>query len=565
MIAFSDNPVAAEQQMTAIIYYMTTFGFVDGSFDLSEKMEIKRWIRSLVEMRVEGMGLDDAAMKRNVIDKQVAYFDRIFERVTSEIQGLFDEAVADGERPEDFVNARLKLRCFELFTSFDPKSRGTLLFIVNQLLKADGVVHENERKFRDELMALLDHAVTELPAPSAPARAPAAAASATTLEAAQRMIASFGEHPLLQEGEEHYSRDPARMQPQMVRDHALMTQAVNLWEQQRAAGAGRIAGKQRADELSGAPFLDGFVYGIPDDGRDRELIVIGDLHGCYSCLKAALLQADFFRKVEAHRANPAGTPDVRVVFLGDYIDRGRFSYDGILRAVLHLFVTMPDNVIVLRGNHEYYVDMGDRVSGGVAPAEAIASYAPYFPKQMFDSFRYLFERMPNMLIAGDVLCVHAGIPRDELLEQRWQGLATLNDPEIRFQMMWSDPANANFIPAELQRQNARFPFGKQQFRAFMEKIGCRTLIRGHEKIDEGFKKVYDEGGIMLLNLFSAGGRENNDLPANASYRSVTPMALTVRRAGGRTSIVPWAIEWQAWNQPSMNGFMRRPSEIEFRS
>jgi hypothetical protein len=43
------------------------------------------------------------------------------------------------------------------------------------------------------------------------------------------------------------------------------------------------------------------------------------------------------------------------------------------------------------------------------------------------------------------------------------------------------------------------------------------------------------------------------------------MALTIRRAGGRTSIVPWAIEWQAWNQPSMNGFMRRPSEIEFRS
>src|SRR5215813_11506722 len=224
MIAFSDNPVAAEQQMTAIIYYMTTFGFVDGSFDLSEKMEIKRWIRSLVEMRVEAMGLDDAATKRNVIDKQIAYFDRIFERVTSEIQGLFDEAVADGEKPEDFVNARLKLRCFELFTSFDTKSRATLLFIVNQLLKADGVVHDNERKFRDELMALLDHAVTSLPAPP-PAR-PVASAPTTTLENAQRLIASMGEHPLLQQGEEHYSRDPARMQPQIVKDHALMTQAV---------------------------------------------------------------------------------------------------------------------------------------------------------------------------------------------------------------------------------------------------------------------------------------------------------------------------------------------------
>ena len=47
-------------------------------------------------------------------------------------------------------------------------------------------------------------------------------------------------------------------------------------------------------------FLDGHVYVHPAvPGKVYELTVLGDLHGCYSCLKSALLQADFFAKLEA--------------------------------------------------------------------------------------------------------------------------------------------------------------------------------------------------------------------------------------------------------------------------
>jgi len=562
MIAFSDSPVVAEQQMTAIIYYMTTFGFIDGRFDITEEMEIRRWIRALVEMRVELMGIPEVADRLPIIEKQVAYFERIFVRVTGEVQALFDETVAEGEQSVDFVLARLRLRCFELFRAFDSKSQWTLLFIVNRLLEADGIVHKNEAIFRDELVELLRDDL-----PSEPPPPPAVAASGpppVTIEAPRRAVATLTEHPFLQLNEEHYKRDPERLREQLIRDHAIMAQAVEAWDAQRAVGRGRLQGLTRVDQIVGPPFLDDFVYALPDDGVDRELIVVGDLHGCYSCLKGALLQSDFFRKVVAHRENPAENPEPKLVFLGDYVDRGRFSYDGILRTVLQLFVSMPENVIVLRGNHEYYVDIGGRVSAGVAPAEAIATYAPYLPKQMFDSFRYLFERMPAMLIVGKMLYVHAGIPRDETLEARWRDLSSLNDSHIRFEMMWSDPTHANFIPVELQRQTARFPFGRQQFRSFMERIGCHTLVRGHEKIDEGFKKIYEDRGLLLLNLFSAGGRANVDLPENASYRSVTPMAMTVRHVGGQTIVTPWPIEWETWNQPALNGFLRSPPEIEFR-
>jgi hypothetical protein len=558
MISFSDNPVVAEQQMTAIIYYMTTFGFVDGTFDPREQTAVRQWIRALVDMRVRNMQLG-ARDQIVVSEKQTAYFERVFTRIHGEIQAMFDEVVAQNERTEDFVLARLRLRCFELFKSFDGKSQETLLFIVDRLLDADGVRHPAEQRFRDELVALLQQREPTFPPPGAAGPGP------MQVTDAQRMVGSMAEHPMFQDIEHHFSRDPARLGQQLTRDHQLMLRAAAIWDEQRNQGAGRLAGKQRVQELGGSAFLDGHVYVQPEDGRDRELIVLGDLHGCYSCLKAALLQSDFFKKVAAYRQDPRRSPDVKLIFLGDYVDRGKFSYDGILRSVLQLFVTFPEHVVVLRGNHEYYVDMGDRISAGVAPAEAIATFAPYMPKAMFESYKVLFERMPNMLIAGRTLYVHAGIPRDATLAARWRDLSTLNDPDLRFEMMWSDPANANFVPAELQKSNARFPFGKQQFRAFIEKIGVTAMVRGHEKIDDGFKKIWDDRDFVCINLFSAGGRTNNDLPPNASYRSVTPMALTVIHRGGGATATPWVIEYERYNQPALNGFMRTPPEIEFRA
>jgi len=56
-----------------------------------------------------------------------------------------------------------------------------------------------------------------------------------------------------------------------------------------------------------------------------------------------------------------------LVLLGDYIDRGLFSLNGVLRTVLQLFVTAPDHVVVLRGNHEYYVEVNGTMYGGVKP------------------------------------------------------------------------------------------------------------------------------------------------------------------------------------------------------
>src|SRR4029079_3745430 len=128
--------------------------------------------------------------------------------------------------------------------------------------------------------------------------------------------------------------------------------------------------------------------------------------------------------------------------------------------------------------------------------------------EVLATFMRLFEALPNMLVFDKTLFVHAGIPREDTLAARFTALASLNDPDIRFQMLWSDPSEADFVPLELQKANARFPFGKKQLKSFLSRLGATTLVRGHERVAEGFRLVYDDPDARLITLFSAGGKTN---------------------------------------------------------
>ncbi len=560
MLTFSNNPDIAEQQMCAIIFYLTAFGYIDGEFDLSEKTFVRVYIRKLVEARAND-ALPDAApeLRDEIVHKFTSHFHEMFEHINREVRELFGEAVANGENVEEFVYANLKLRSYEIFKSFDAANQQELLSSVDDLINADGKVDPAEAKFRDEITALLEVKQPDLAAGNRVRRRSAAIqiAEPTKLEP------KGDNHPFFTL-EQHYSADPIRMRKQANQDHNLIVRTMAQLEDQRAAGRGKLAGHQDISAFQGhEPFLDDFVYVHPVGADEHyELIVLGDLHGCYSCLKGALMQSDFFAKVEAFRLDPKHQPNPKLILLGDYIDRGHFSYNGVLRTVMQLYTAMPEHVYMLRGNHEYYIEYRGRIYGGVKPAEAIQTLEGHMPATMFEAYMNLFETIPNSLLFDRFLFVHAGIPRDSIIEERWRDLSSLNDPDIRFQMLWSDPSQADYIPRELQEQNARFPFGQTQFEQFMDRIGCTTLVRGHEKIKEGFRNVYPNSELNLLNLFSAGGSDNGDLPADSSYRAVTPMALTIQIHGDEHHIIPWGIDYQRFNHPERNQFFASDPEIE---
>ncbi len=562
MLTFSKDGPTADKQMRAVIFYLTTFGYIDGDFDASEKNFVRDYVAKLVAHRVEGaVPAEDVALRQELTTKFTKHFHEVFEGIDHQVKALFDEAVAAGEKQDDFVHAKLKLHCFEIFKGFDATNQEQLMDTIDELIQADGQVHPAEAKFRGELADLLEEDLGVQLIEDAAERPPVA------IDSSDSPIPVTENHPFFDQFEHNYTADKQRLMQQVHADEALMDKVMGVLDAQRNASTTRLAGKQKITEFAGQdPFLDGHVYVCPTKpGEDHELIVVGDLHGCYSCLKAVLMQSDFFEKVGKYQNDPANNPNPKLVLLGDYIDRGMFSYQGVLRSAMQLFATAPDHVIMLRGNHEYYVEHEGKVYGAVRPSEAMSTLKPHLSHEVFAHYMKFFDSLPNMLFFERFLFVHGGIPRDLTLKEKYKDLSSLNEWDIRFEMMWSDPSSADVIPASLQKQSARFPFGRLQSQAFLQRVGCHTLVRGHEKVEAGFQRVYDDDNQLLITLFSAGGATNDDLPEDSSYRSVVPMAMTIRFKDGQSKITPLTIDYERYNDPDKNRFFKAPPEIEHRA
>lgn len=136
-----------------------------------------------------------------------------------------------------------------------------------------------------------------------------------------------------------------------------------------------------------------------NNSHDRRLLAIGDIHGCLGHLQGLL-----------ERVNP-GTDD-RLVFLGDYIDRGENS-PGVLDYLLALQRQLPKTVF-LKGNHEqmlleYLVGeivLGYLLNGGTATLQQYERLGtPQLPQAHRDFLHqlHLFWQQENFLF------VHAGL------------------------------------------------------------------------------------------------------------------------------------------------------------
>jgi hypothetical protein len=545
---FSSDPTVAKQQMLTVVFLLTSFGHMDGKFALSEKRVVQDQIAKLVEDRMAEVIADPVA-RAAAVEKTTAQFQRVAAAIDREIAALFTESVAEGESTEQFVQAKLTLRCYELLRPFDADARAQLLSFIDELIAADGLAHPDEQRMREDLERLLGEPlelemeeITDV-------------AVGVEIGEPEVLVPRVPDHPFFTREERPYPRDRDGFTRDAGQDVALVRKVMSTLAQQRAAGVGKLSGVTSFAELAGeAPFLDGHVYVLPPDpARSYELIVLGDLHGCYSCLKAALLQTDFFGKVQAHVDDPANNTDTRLVLLGDYIDRGRFSFDGVLRLAMRLFVTVPGSVYLLRGNHEYYLEHEGRVLAPVRPSEGMSGLAGVASDAYFREYMRLFEALPTSLAFDRFFFVHGGVPRDAALAEKWKDLSSLNDPDLRFQMMWSDPSDTEVVPDELQQAAARFGYGTRQLRSFLARIGCSVMVRGHERVVDGFRST-NRPGATLFTLFSAGGARNAEVPETSNYREVTPRGLIVRWRDGVSRVTSFAIDYARYQDPARNRF-----------
>lgn len=219
------------------------------------------------------------------------------------------------------------------------------------------------------------------------------------------------------------------------------------------------------------------------------LAVISDLHGDLISLNR-ILQAI---RPEEFLANPGN----KIVFLGDYVDRGSDSL-GVLYSVCQLKNAHPDSVVLMRGNHEAPSEFP--FSSHDLPYRIIERFGESEGNEIYDSLLMMFRELTvATIVTNRLLLVHGGLPtEDAAILNHKNALATAREHNrVLEELLWNDPRDLNDSPywEESQRGLGRY-FGEAITRKWLQASGVHTLIRGHEPC-QGFRIDHD-GKVMTL-------------------------------------------------------------------
>jgi serine/threonine-protein phosphatase PP1 catalytic subunit len=214
---------------------------------------------------------------------------------------------------------------------------------------------------------------------------------------------------------------------------------------------------------------------------EAPLKVVGDIHGQYSDLLRLFGCGGF-------------PPDVRYLFLGDYVDRGPFGIECFL--LLSCFkVKYPDQIYLLRGNHE---------SGPISRIygfhdEVRRKYSVKMWKVFIDTFCYL---PLASLIEGKIFCVHAGLSPSMMSPSdvnKIERPTEIPEEGIICDLLWSDPEQGITGWAENDR-GVSFTFGADIVRKFLERNNLDLIVRAHQVVEDGYEFFAQR---QLVTVFSA--------------------------------------------------------------
>jgi protein phosphatase len=222
-----------------------------------------------------------------------------------------------------------------------------------------------------------------------------------------------------------------------------------------------------------------------------EALVIGDLHGDLESLVIMLQSSRFIEEMEK-------TKEATLIFLGDYGDRGDKSAE-IYYAILKLKLAFPNQIVLLRGNHEAPKDLLGY------PHDLPLQFQNRFGedwKTAYEKTRALFAYLYNAVFVKDrYLMIHGGVsPQIRSLQDIAQAQENRNEALLE-DLLWSDP-DENVQCISSSPRGAGKLFGKQVTEEVLGKLNAKILIRGHEPSDSGFKINHDR---KVLTLFSRKG------------------------------------------------------------
>jgi protein phosphatase len=211
-------------------------------------------------------------------------------------------------------------------------------------------------------------------------------------------------------------------------------------------------------------------------------VVVGDIHGSIDDLLQIL-------------GNFGYPPDRSYLFLGDYVDRGSNSIE-VLLILYSLKVLFPENVYLLRGNHE---------CKAVANKYGFRTECEgYFENgKVYRRFCESFAEMPiAAVVNGRVFCVHGGLSPEirylsDIGAQIEKPLTDIGD-SIAEHLLWSDPSNECYRFEASRKRKVGFLFSSEVTENFLSDNGLEFMIRAHEFCKHGAHWTFDG----CLTLFS---------------------------------------------------------------
>ena len=179
--------------------------------------------------------------------------------------------------------------------------------------------------------------------------------------------------------------------------------------------------------------------------------------------------------------------NTKLVFLGDYVDRSPedVRLGGIKNLMYLLCVKMsyPDDLYLLRGNHEGY-DLYK-----FAPYELFHEintiWGEAHSKEIHELFSSIFSNLPLFIkTSNGIFASHGGFPKN-IEPQK----ITVNDHDDILDTLWGDPGNFSSFRGPISTMTN---FTKLDFLNFLDKIGCKIMVRGHSYENMGYSLFNDK-------------------------------------------------------------------------
>jgi protein phosphatase len=221
-------------------------------------------------------------------------------------------------------------------------------------------------------------------------------------------------------------------------------------------------------------------------------LIIGDLHGDLESLIQILKESSFLQKMKQNT-------HAVLIFLGDYGDRGEYSKE-VYYTVLKLKLLFPEQVILMRGNHEGPEDL--MASPHDLPLEFQTKFGEKW-EEAYSKTRELFACLYNAVqVEERYLMIHGGLPPQAKTIEDLAYAHTLHPKQSFLEdILWSDPDETIKGTCTSPRGAGKL-FGENVTNQVLRRFNVKILMRGHEPCKEGFKINHE---AKILTLFSRKG------------------------------------------------------------